>query len=100
MNKAAEQDLFPIALAEAAKPTWQPDTSPSPAVGSDKFDWADDKDIIVRAQPALAIYENPNGHVVIRQEAREYEDEDPFITIAPEYLDRVITRLVEYRKRR
>jgi hypothetical protein len=73
-----------------------------PIAGSSEpdFDWAKDPDIVVTARPANAIYENRKGHVVVRQEARPYGDDDPFITIGPEFLDDVITRLVEFRKPR
>jgi hypothetical protein len=52
---------------------------------SKEFDWADaqERDCIVQQQVhRVAIYDNPRGDVVIRQERDWNEEEDPFIVIA------------------
>jgi 3',5'-cyclic AMP phosphodiesterase CpdA len=62
------------------------------------FDWTDPEvieDVVVTHQPAIAIYTNPAGHVVIRQ--RDDSDEDKYITIAPANIQAVIDRLAEWR---
>jgi len=50
---------------------------------TERFDWAGDDAVIVPAQRALAVYANPRGDVVIRAERDEYEEDDPFICVAP-----------------
>jgi hypothetical protein len=64
--------------------------------GFTKFDWCEDPAIVIACQPAAAIYENAAGHVVVRREDSIYEH-DPFVVIAPEYLDRVIAWLIQFR---
>ena len=65
--------------------------------GPQQFDWCNDSDVLIDAQPSTAIYENAAGHIVIGQEGSVYDD-DPYVVIAPEYLERVLTRLAEFRK--
>jgi hypothetical protein len=49
---------------------------------SDDFNWYNkDDSIVVRHQPATAVYTNPHGEVVVRQQD-QYGDEDDFIYIA------------------
>lgn len=64
---------------------------------AEHFDWCDatDDDIVVTHQPAIAIYTNAAGHIVIRQ--RDDSDEDRVVTIAPANIQAVIDRLVEWR---
>jgi hypothetical protein len=50
----------------------------------DDFDWHDDPSVVLRSQPATAIYHNPKGHIVIRQERSWSEDSDPYVMISPE----------------
>ena len=50
----------------------------------DDFDWSEDVAIILRSQPATAVYYNPAGHLVIRQERRWDEEYDPVVLISPE----------------
>jgi hypothetical protein len=59
------------------------------------FDWVENADIVVQEQRATAVYINPKGHVVIRQERSWCEEEDPFIVIKPENLMPLIDRLCE-----
>ncbi len=49
---------------------------------SDRFDWAGDT-VVLPEQPATAVYTNPHGAVVVRQEGGPY-DEDCWIIIRPE----------------
>jgi len=47
------------------------------------FDWDDvADDVVQRAVEKVAIFSNPNGDVVIRQERMWNEEDDPFIIIA------------------
>jgi hypothetical protein len=53
--------------------------------------------VLIETQPPTAIYRGGAGHVVIRQERRDYEDDDRIILILPDFLDRVIKRLTAIR---
>jgi hypothetical protein len=53
---------------------------------------ANGEDLVIPHQPAVAVYENPFGAVVIRQ-ARGGEDDDPVILIRPEHVEKLIARL-------
>jgi hypothetical protein len=67
----------------------------------DGFSWkADNPDLVVPMQPATAIYLNPYGQVVIRQESPLYERDDPFVMFNVEYLPVLIARLQSFQKRR
>jgi hypothetical protein len=57
---------------------------PRPEVEFEDFDWYDDPSIILKCQPATAIYHNPKGCIVIRQERSWAEESDPFVYITPE----------------
>jgi hypothetical protein len=48
-----------------------------------EFDWAEDPAVVQQRVPSLAVYTNPMGLVVIRQEAEWDEDSDPFLLIHP-----------------
>jgi hypothetical protein len=50
----------------------------------DDFDWHDDPSVVLKSQPATAIYYNPKGCIVIRQEKSWADESDPFVYITPE----------------
>ena len=50
---------------------------------------------MVEEQPSIAIFLNSRNHVVIRQRGYSSEDEDEFVTIAPQNLMAVIDRLCD-----
>lgn len=53
--------------------------------GSD-FDWdAIANAVVIPEQAATAVYENPEGNIVIRQAGQYGPDEDAWIVIAPEH---------------
>jgi hypothetical protein len=60
------------------------------------MDALEDGSVLLHEQPMTAVFFNKHGQVVIRQKGDVFED-DPVIFIAPEYLDRFITRLIECR---
>jgi hypothetical protein len=73
--------------------------TPIAVSGPAEFDWySDEADdvVLIEHQPRTAVYWNPAGHVVIRQEGGAYED-DPYVVIAPEYLRCLIDRLIKCR---
>ena len=62
------------------------------------FSW-NDRDLIVGPeQPAIAVFHNPRGEIVIRQEGRFGTDEDHWILIQYQNLDPLIERLKEIAK--
>jgi hypothetical protein len=61
---------------------------------SDEFRW-NDEDIVVPCQPPIAIYRNPSGGIVIRQDQTAFYDNDHWIVVLPENLPRLIRRLQE-----
>jgi hypothetical protein len=62
----------------------------------DRFDWASDEVVVLREQPATAIYHNPAGGLVIRQRSPYWDDDDdPFICVNAELIDGFLDRLLE-----
>ncbi|MCC6948849.1 MAG: hypothetical protein IT539_13860 [Bradyrhizobiaceae bacterium] len=57
------------------------------------FDWSEDDSVVLKEQPATAVYINPKGCIVIRQEQGPMDDEDSFVFIAPENIERLIVEL-------
>jgi hypothetical protein len=54
-----------------------------------EFDWTGDDSIIAREQPAIAVYNNTAGAVVVRQERAWDEDSDTYILIQPENAEKI-----------
>ncbi len=66
---------------------------------SEDFDWNDvEDDIIIRSVGAVAIYQNPHGDVVIRQQGDGYISEDAVVVIPMTSLDKLIARLRDISK--
>lgn len=66
---------------------------------SSDFSWSDAREegsIVAPEQAAIAVYENPNGDLVIRQQGEMGED-DHFIYIQHTYLPRLIASLEQAR---
>jgi hypothetical protein len=70
-------------------------TSPHTTEDSDKFDWANDEDIVLREQQSIAIYRNKHDGLVIRQERRWDQEEDVCIIVTAENIDAFIDRLTD-----
>lgn len=51
-----------------------------------EFSWRDLDVICVRSQPAVAVYKNPRGEIVIRQES-QFGDDDHWICLQPENVE-------------
>jgi stringent starvation protein B len=67
--------------------------------GTDDFNWVDARkegSVIVPEQAAIAVYENENGDLVMRQESSFGED-DHYIYIQHAYLPRLIAALEQAR---
>lgn len=66
----------------------------------DDFNWMNakaDGKVVVHGQAAIAIYENDNGNLVLRQEGHMHQDEDQFIYIQHSYLPTLIAALEQAR---
>ena len=61
------------------------------------FDWSEVVDeTIIQSVGQIALYENPNGDVVIRQRGIDYDmDNDSVVVVPSRYLDPLIKRLNE-----
>jgi hypothetical protein len=51
--------------------------------------------VILREQRRTAVYRNPHGDLVIRQERSWNEDEDPFLVIAANNVQTLIDKLCD-----
>ena len=71
-----KEDPIKAAEAKLASLLSQPD--------ADDFDWNKDASTVLEEQPATAVYLNNREHVVIRQRALPYGDENSFVHIAPQ----------------
>jgi hypothetical protein len=65
------------------------------AENDNEFDWLKNDAVVVPTQLALAVYENPQGAIVIRQERDWCQEEDSFIVIEQKNLMTVIDRLCD-----
>lgn len=74
--KADAGKIQKIAIAEEATAVLKAD--------EDDFNWNDDDSIVLREQPATAIYHNRHGVLVIRQKADWDAEHDTFAFITPE----------------
>jgi hypothetical protein len=48
---------------------------------SDRFDWNEDKSVVIRPQPAIAIQGDERGDLLLRQEGQYWVSEDQFFDI-------------------
>ena len=63
--------------------------------GTESFNWDDlePEDQIVRTVHAVAVYLNPHGDIVIRQECRMYGEDDQVVIVPIDACRRLISRL-------
>lgn len=66
---------------------------------SPEFDWSPSKDgahsIVVRHQPAIAVYLNPHDEVVVRQQDQYDESDDHFVYVTRDNVLKVAQRMLE-----
>jgi ABC-type Zn uptake system ZnuABC Zn-binding protein ZnuA len=79
--KASVEKIKKIEIAEAATAVLAAAAHPQEF---DDFDWHADPSVVLKSQPATAIYYNPAGCIVIRQERSWAEESDPYVYITPE----------------
>jgi hypothetical protein len=60
---------------------------------AEEFKWDDDEAVVVKTVHAVAVYRNAADEIVIRQETRTYDDEDPFIVVPESQLPKLIEAL-------
>ena len=72
-------------------------SEPQARLGDGGFDWSDDSAVVLREQPATAVYFNPRGQVVIRQQGEVFDD-DPFVFFNVESLPALIAALTSASK--
>jgi hypothetical protein len=91
---AARKRLLGLAVEDAPTAHLAPAECPPPPNESE-FDYFDPDGglVAIPSQPAIAVYTNLFGAVVIRQQCLDYGSEDPFITVRPEYIERLIAKL-------
>lgn len=90
-------------MVKVPKPPSSPNPEPTPPavdaanVAKDKKRWGpDDPNMVIRGQPATAVWVNGYDQVVICQEAHGFEDDDPFIFVDRHNLPALIAKLKEY----
>jgi hypothetical protein len=68
--------------------------SPGPSSRRERFDWSSENpDIVLTHQPATAVYENPFGQIIIRQEDQYGDTENEhWLLINPEEVTKLFTR--------
>jgi hypothetical protein len=81
--RAVLDKVSPAAAAALARSSPLAQSGP-PDREFEDFDWHEDPSVVLRSQPATAIYHNPMGHLVIRQERSWSEESDPYVMISPE----------------
>ena len=56
------------------------------------FDWSS-TDVVVETVDAVAVYTNPAGHIVIRQQGTSPADDDSFVIVPRRFVADVIAAL-------
>ncbi len=65
---------------------------------STEFEWTSQNlDVVVPQQGAVAVYSNPMGVVVIRQEKDWNDEGDHFVFVHPTHIDALVERLMVYK---
>ena len=61
----------------------------------EKFSWSDSESVVMKTTARIAVYTNPQGDVVIRQEQMDdgFWDRDPFVVIPRERVSDVIAAM-------
>jgi hypothetical protein len=82
--------------AAAVEQIIQKHTAPQPKPEDDEFKWdMENPDVLVWDRPSIALYYNKMGQIVIREEARWPDDEDPYIRIDRHDVPALIEKLRE-----
>jgi hypothetical protein len=97
VGAARERLGIAIPLAGSISPSISPTACPPPpgVVDKPKYDPFDPKegDVVIAHQPAIAVYENTVGAIVICQCATAYDEDDPIIQVRPEHVEKLMARI-------
>jgi hypothetical protein len=93
--------VFHATKEELEAPTKTP-PAPAPAPvkatpppdDDDEFNWST-ADVVIPSQPGIAVYFNPRGEVVIRQESQMHPDEDHYVFVQMKNLQLLIDKLCD-----
>jgi hypothetical protein len=58
----------------------------------EEFSWSDSESVVVKTVHAIAVYPNPSGDIVIRQQGPDGED-DSFVIFPVDHVDGIITAI-------
>lgn len=64
------------------------------ALEQEAFDWSDDADVVVRAYGSVAVYQNKNRDIVIRQEGSAYGQGEDSIVFIPASQARIVAQAI------
>ena len=97
VGAARERLGIALPLVGSISPPISPRACPPPpgVVDKPKYDPFDptEGDMVIPHQPAIAVYENTAGAVVIIQHSSDPCEEDPIIMVRPEHVETLIARL-------
>jgi hypothetical protein len=100
-NKASP-NVTEMTVTEASPSVSNHDKCPPPpgVVDEPKYDPFDPVkgDMVIPGQPAIAVYENIQGAIVIIQENSDPHEEDPVIRVRPEHVEKLIAKLRQVAK--
>jgi len=82
--QCAQRATLETPIAATAQPKTENDAPAVTPADEEDFHWTDDESIVLREQPATAIYINRDGSIAIRQERMWNEDEDSFVFVRPQ----------------
>jgi hypothetical protein len=75
------QDVIPPAERPGGDPAPIARVDETTPAATDKFDWNSDDSVVIVEQLSTAIYRNRAGGIVIRQEARNFDEDDAFVVL-------------------
>jgi hypothetical protein len=91
-GQRATLETPPDAIQPAKLETATAATAPD---DSGEFDWSSSTAIVLREQPATAVYLNPADDVVIRQLAAWDREEDSFVYVRPEHAVKLCKQILK-----
>ena len=57
------------------------------------FDWNGDDAVVIREQPATAVFKNARGQIVVRQQGEVFED-DPYVVVDLGFVQRLVDAIL------
>jgi hypothetical protein len=102
VGSARERLGIAIPLAGNISPSISPPACPPPpgVIDPPKYDPFDPKegDMVIPHQPAIAVYGNVAGAVVIIQCTSDMDEADPIIMVRPEHVEKLVAKLRQVAK--